>query len=116
MKAEHIMQIERLSSMKRGWFIGDFDPSVFRSPAFEVGILTHSRGEIWPTHYHKIATEYNVLLSGSMTINGYQISVNDIFILEPGEVASPVFLTDCVVLCVKVPSLPSDKYIVEPSV
>jgi hypothetical protein len=36
--------------------------------------------------------------------------VGDIFIIEPLEVAVPTFHEDCKVLCVKVPSLPNDKY------
>ena len=34
----------------------------------------------------------------------------DIFIIYPYEVADPIFLEDCEVLCIKTPSIPSDKY------
>lgn len=100
--------------MFRGWFIGDFEPSVLRTPAFEVGVLTHLKGEAWPAHYHKVATEYNVLLEGSMRIAGETIAVGDIFWFEPGDVADPEFLEDCKVLCVKTPSIIGDKYEVLP--
>ena len=33
-----------------------------------------------------------------------------IFVLEPNEVADPIFHEDCQVLCVKVPSIKGDKY------
>ena len=98
--------------MIRGWFIGDFEPSVFKTKDFEVGVLTHKKGEEWPKHYHKIATEYTVLLSGSMTICGELIEAGTIFILEPGEVADPVFHEDCTVIVVKTPSVIGDKYVV----
>lgn len=104
------MRISKLSDMHRGWFVGDFVPSVLRTKDFEVGVLTHKRGECWPEHYHKISTEINVLLSGSMTLNGIHISAGDIFVVEPCESARPVFLDDCTVLCVKTPSVIGDKY------
>ncbi len=106
------MKISKLNDMTRGWFIGDFEPSIIRTQAFEVGILTHKKDENWEEHYHKIASEYNVLLKGKMSINGTLLNEGDIFILEPMETALPVFMEDCVVLCVKVPSVIGDKYLV----
>tara|TARA_Y100000592_G_C5366496_1_gene266318 strand:- start:166 stop:492 length:327 start_codon:yes stop_codon:yes gene_type:complete len=104
------MKICSLNDMTRGWFIGDFDPSIIKTNKYEVGILTHKAGEDWPAHYHKEATEINVLLSGRMVVQGKDIFPNDIFIFEPYEVSDPIFLEDCKVLCVKTPSLPKDKY------
>jgi quercetin dioxygenase-like cupin family protein len=104
------MLISNIEKMFRGWFVGDFEPSVFKTKEFEVGVLVHKRGEHWPEHYHKISTEINVLLSGSMTINDIHMSVGDIFVIEPGESARPIFLDDCTVLCIKTPSVVGDKY------
>ena len=106
------MKIYKLSDMVRGWFIGDFEPSVCRTKGFEVGVLTHKKNENWAEHYHKIATEYNVLLMGKMSINGVVIEIGDIFVLEPNQTALPVFMEDCTVLCIKVPSVIGDKYTV----
>ena len=53
------MKIKKINDMWRGWFIGDFEPSVLKTNEFEVGVLTHKKGEKWPKHYHNIATEYN---------------------------------------------------------
>jgi quercetin dioxygenase-like cupin family protein len=104
------MKIVNMADMYRGWFIGDFEPSVFRTKDFEVGVLTHKKGEYWEEHYHKIATEINVLLEGSMSVNGIHISAGDVFVFEPNESSSPVFHEDCKVLCVKTPSVIGDKY------
>ena len=104
------MRKAKLSDMERGWFIGDFSPSILRSKDFEVGVLSHKRGEPWPKHFHAKATEINVLLEGQMLINGHLIGVGDIFVFEPSEVADPTFLEDCKVLCIKTPSIPGDKY------
>lgn len=99
-----------LSEFKRGWIIGNFEPSVLRTDQFEVAVITHTKGEVWPAHYHKIGTEYNVLLQGKMIVCGQEINPWEVFIFEPGEIADPIFLEDCKVLCVKVPSVPGDKY------
>lgn len=101
-----------LSEFTRGWFIGNFEPSLLRTEQFEVAIITHVKGEKWPPHYHKIGTEYNVLIEGKMFICGQEINPWEVFVFEPGEVADPVFLEDCKVLCVKVPSVTNDKYII----
>lgn len=104
------MKIYKLSDMVRGWFIGNFEPSVLRTQGFEVGVLTHKKNEDWEEHYHKIATEYNVLLKGKMSINGTVVEEGDIFVIEPNQTALPVFMEDCTVLCVKIPSVIGDKY------
>ena len=104
------MILSNINDYVRGWFIGDFEPTVLRTKDFEVGVLTHLKGETWPAHYHKDSVEYNVLVKGCMVIQGKKINSGDMFIFEKGEIAGPVFLEDCTVVCVKVPSIPTDKY------
>lgn len=104
------MKIFNIQDMWRGWFVGDFDPSVYKTDKFEVGILKHSKGEIWPKHYHKVATEINCLLTGRMILQGKELVPGDIFILDPLEIADPVFLEDCSVVVIKTPSVKKDKY------
>ena len=105
------MIIKNISEMFRGWVIGHFEPSIFKTSDFEIGVLNHKKDEVWPQHYHKIATEYNILVSGSMSTCGKELTAGDIFIIEPYEVSQPIFHEDCVVVCIKVPSIPGDKYI-----
>jgi quercetin dioxygenase-like cupin family protein len=107
------MEMHRIEDFFRGWFIGDFEPSVYKTDAFEVGLLTHKKDEVWPKHYQKIATEFNVLVTGLMTLNEKQIVPGDVFIIKPKEVADVRFLADCTILVVKTPSVPGDKYLVE---
>lgn len=106
------MKIRRIEEMHRGWLIGDFEPSIYQTKDFEVGILTHPRGEKWPAHYHKVATEYNILLEGKMRVCDVDLSPGDIFVIEPNEIADPIFYEDCKILCVKVPSHTQDKFTV----
>ena len=61
---------------------------------------------------HKLITEYNVLISGKMTMCGVELNAGDTFIVEPNEVADPIFLEDCTIVCVKTPSITDDKYLV----
>lgn len=97
---------------KGGWFIGDFYPSILKTSEFEVGVKLHPKGEKWPVHYHKKAVEYNMLVSGSMTIQNEILKSGDIFVLEKNEIADPEFHTDCTIVCIKVPSIIGDKFIV----
>lgn len=105
------MKITRIEDYTRGWFVGDFEPSSYKTKDFEVGLLTHLKDEIWPMHYHKIATEINLLLEGEMILGGKKLTKGDVFVIEPGEVADPQFLTECKLVVIKTPSIPTDKYI-----
>ena len=107
------MNITKITDYVRGWFIGNFEPSLLKTPDFEVGVLKHTKGEKWPAHYHKSSVEYNVLVDGKMIIQGKELNSGDVFVFEKGEVADPIFLEDCTVVVVKVPSIPNDKFEVE---
>jgi mannose-6-phosphate isomerase-like protein (cupin superfamily) len=106
------MKVGKLSNHNRGWIIGDFENSLARTKDFEVCVRVHPKGEVWPAHTHKIVTEYNVLISGSMSMCGVELVSGDTFIVEPNEIADPIFYEDCTIVCVKTPSVPTDKYIV----
>lgn len=107
------MEVKRIENMKGGWFVGDFDPSVLRTPDFEVGYKFHPQGEKWDKHYHKKGVEITYLIRGKMQIRGRILTSGDIFTIFPNEVADPVFLEDCEVIIVKTPSVIGDKYKVE---
>lgn len=106
------MKIFDPSIMLRGWYVGDFEPSAYRTKEFEVSVMRHSKGEEWPTHYHERSTEINYLLEGEMTIQGSHLKAPTIFVLEPGELADPTFHTDVRLVVIKTPSAPGDKIIV----
>ena len=95
---------------KGGWFIGDFEPTVFKTTSFEVSYKLHHKGESWPKHHHKISEEINFLIRGRMTINDVVIDAGTIFIIDRNESIKPVFLEDCELIVVKVPSSKNDKY------
>tara|TARA_R100000234_G_scaffold40732_1_gene24401 strand:- start:10103 stop:10435 length:333 start_codon:yes stop_codon:yes gene_type:complete len=100
----------RIEDMKGGWFIGDFEPTVYKTKDFEVCFKQHPKGEKWPTHYHKKSTEINYLIRGRMKIQDQFLFQGDIFIFEPYEIADPEFIEDCELIVVKTPSSKDDKY------
>lgn len=106
------MKRYRFEQMKGGWFVGNFEPTAFKTDGAEVCWKYHPKGERWPAHYHAVATEINLLVKGSMRLNGELFGEGEIFVVEPGEVAEPEFLADCHLVVVKVPSLPDDKFVV----
>jgi len=106
------MKQEKIETFVRGWIIGNFEPSLLKTEDFELGVLTHKKDEKWPAHYHKLGTEYNVLISGDMTLGNQRLKSGDVFVLEPYEVADPIFHEDCVIVCVKVPGKTNDKYLI----
>ncbi|MCA1701794.1 MAG: hypothetical protein LC808_00390 [Actinobacteria bacterium] len=97
------------ADMTGGWFVGDFEPTALRTTAAEVCLKRHHEGEHWPAHTHAVAVEVTLVVSGQMSINGVEMGPGDGFVLDPGEVAVPVFHMDCTVVVVKVPSVPGDK-------
>lgn len=104
------MKVSRIEDYKQGWFAGNFEPTAFRSTDFEVGYRTHKKGEVCDTHYHKVGTEINLLVKGSMTLQGVTLKSGDVFIIYPFEITDPIFHEDCSIVVVKTPSLPGDKY------
>ncbi len=107
------MKILDFNNMIGGWFIGNFEPTAYKTTDFEVCYKTHPKGEKWDVHYHKKSTEINLLIKGKMTIQDKELRVGDIFIIEPYEIANPEFLEDCLVITVKTPSDTKDKYIIK---
>ena len=101
-----------MDTMMGGWFIGNFEPSAYKTDQFEVCYKHHLKGEKWDTHYHKEGTEINYLVNGKMIIQNKELNTGDIFILKPYEIADPIFIEDCTVLIVKTPSVSGDKYII----
>ena len=106
------MDIIKMETMMGGWFIGNFEPSAYKTDQFEVCYKHHLKGEKWDTHYHKEGTEINYLVNGKMIIQNKELNTGDIFILKPYEIADPIFVEDCTVLIVKTPSVSGDKYII----
>jgi hypothetical protein len=104
------MKIFKLQDMIKGWFIGNFEPTVFKTSEFEVGILQRKKGLERPKHYHKMATEITCLLKGKAKINDCEINTGDIFIIEKNQIVDAFYYEDSILVVVKLPSVMGDKY------
>lgn len=104
------MKIFKLSDMKNGWFIGDFEPAVFKNKNFEVGFHQHKKNDITKNHYHKNSTEFNVIIKGKMKVNGLILSTGDIFVFEPYTISESFFLEDTELIVVRNGSGVNDKF------
>ena len=106
------MELFRIEDMKAGWFVGNFEPTAYKTEDFEVCYKKHTKGEKWETHYHKEGTEINYLIEGTMKIQGKKLVSGDIFIIRPFEIADPEFIEDCTLVIIKTPSKTNDKYVI----
>lgn len=105
------MDVNNLESMVRGWFVGNFDPSVFKTSACEVGVKKYTKGDYEDSHYHKVATEITVIIEGKVRMAGKEYNAGDIITIHPGDVTDFEALTDVTNVVVKIPGAENDKYI-----
>lgn len=107
------MKRARIDDMIKGWFVGDFEPTLFRTRDVEVAVKQYRAGDSEAAHYHKIATELTVVTAGTIELNGEQYSAGDVVVIEPSEVAVFRAITDAVTTVVKIPGAADDKYLAE---
>ena len=108
------MKIDNLDKMIGGWFIGNFEPSLFKTNDCEVAVKRYNKGDYEGHHYHKIATEYTVIINGRVKMNGIEYGAGSIITMEPNEVTDFECLEDGTVnVVVKIPGGNNDKYVVE---
>ena len=105
------MRTARLEDMIKGWFIGNFDPTLIKIEEVEVAVKKYIKGEYESRHYHKIATEITVIVSGRVRMNGVEYSEGDIIIIEPYESTDLEALENTINTVVKFPSATDDKYL-----
>jgi hypothetical protein len=109
------MKKYQLNQMTKGWFVGDFSPTIIKTQAVEVGVKEYRKNDYEATHHHKVATEITVIVSGKVRMNGELYSAGDIIVIEPGEAADFEVLEDVTTVVVKYPGAQNDKYMGEAS-
>jgi len=107
------MKTAKLNDMIKGWFVGNFEPTLYRTNDAEVAVKYYKAGDAESAHYHKIATEITVIVSGQVRMNGVCYETGDIIVMEPGDITDFEALTDAVNAVVKLPGANNDKYLVE---
>lgn len=105
------MKSKKLDEMVKGWFVGNFEPTVYKTDAVEVGVKLYKAGSYEAWHYHKIATEITVIVTGHVKMGGKEFHAGDIVIVDPGEVTDFEVLEDTVTTVVKLPGASNDKYL-----
>lgn len=98
-----------LREYKNGWFLGNFSPAVIQTKDFEVCIKTFKMGDREASHFQVLATEVTVVLFGQIRMGEVLLSEDEILVVNPGEIVDFEALTDCKVMGLKFPSLPTDK-------
>jgi hypothetical protein len=86
---------------------------LFTTKEFEVGVKYFSQGEIERAHFQLTATEITVVISGLISLGGQIFESGDVIMISPQEVADFLSITDSVLVCIKFPSQPDDKVVVE---
>jgi hypothetical protein len=106
------MKTEHLDSMVKGWFVGNFEPSLYKTNDCEVAVKSYKAGDYEEEHYHKIATEITVIVKGRVKMFDREFSEGDIIVVEPGDSTDFSAVTDSINVVVKIPGANNDKYIV----
>ena len=107
------MIIKKLSDFTGGWFVGDFEPTLLKTSDFECAVKRYKAGDREAAHYHAVATEITVIVSGAVKMNNRRYREGDIIVLAPHDVSDFYAVTDTVTAVVKVPSVIGDKHIPE---
>jgi quercetin dioxygenase-like cupin family protein len=109
------MKVAKLEDMVKGWFVGNFDPTLLKTNDVEVAVKEYKKGDYEKKHYHKIATEITVIVSGRVKMNNVEYKKGDIIVTEPNEATDFEALEDTVNTVVKYPGANDDKYLGEPN-
>ena len=107
------MRIHKLQTMTKGWFVGDFLPSAYKAN-YEIGLKKYAAGDIEPRHHHRLATEFTVVVSGKISMNGVVFYEGDIIQVDPFEDIKFECIEDATTVILKTVSVSGDKYITEP--
>jgi len=72
-----------LNEMKLGWFVGNFEPSLYKTNDVEVAVKNYKKGDSEGIHHHRIATEITVIVSGKVRMNDLILTAGDILVMPP---------------------------------
>ena len=105
------MKLFVLKDMCKGWFVGDFEPTALKTKEFEVAVKEYRAGDSEAPHFHKVAIEITLIVSGEIMMNNVKLGPGSIILLDPMEEAKFFACTDVVTVVVKTPSIANDKYL-----
>ena len=97
--------------MTKGWFVGNFEPTVFKTTDVEVALKEYQPGDYEDAHFHKIATEITLIVEGEAEMFNQKFGPGDIITIYPEEVTDFKALTKVTTFVVKHPGVNDDKYL-----
>lgn len=104
------MKSSKIDKMYKGWFIGNFLPTLYSTNDVEVALKTYVAGDYEKKHFHKISTEFTVVVSGEVKMFEQNWVEGDIIIASPGDATDFTAVTDAKCMVVKIPGALNDKY------
>lgn len=104
------LSLHPLSAFTGGWFVGDFQPTLFTAEAVEVSVKYYKAGDREARHVHRVATEFTVVTAGTVEMNGRRVEAGVVVRVPPGCATDFKALTDACTTVVKLPSVRGDKY------
>ena len=99
-----------LKDFTKGWFVGNFDPSLIKTNDVEIGVKEYKAGDYESFHHHRIATEITCIIKGEVEMCGKRYKEGDIIVIEPFQGTDFRAITDAKNLVVKYPGANDDKY------
>ena len=107
------MYASNLNKLVKGWFVGSFEPTIYKTNDVEVAVKKYEAGDTELPHYHKIATEITVINYGKVKMFNTIWVEGDIIVVEPGDITSFEALEKSLTTVVKIPGVLNDKYAVK---
>lgn len=109
------MYSKKLSEMTRGWFVGDFEPSAYRTNDAEAGIRVLEKGYCEQAHYHRSAVKVIAILNGRIRMFNREWTEDDVVVFEPGggDITSIEALQDSQIVVLMLPGIKNDKVYVD---
>lgn len=99
-----------LKEMIKGWFIGAFEPTAFKTDVCEVAVHDYKAGTFITAHHHKIATEITLIIKGKVKMFDNIYTDGDIIIIKPNTGNDFEVFEDTKTVIVKIPGALNDKY------
>jgi len=105
------MEKKNLKNFIKGWIIGNFEPALAKTTDFEIAIKRYNKGDTEPRHFHKLATEWTIVIEGVIKMNNTVYIKDDIVEVNINETITFECVEDAITIVVKSPCVPDDKYI-----
>jgi hypothetical protein len=109
------MRVFNINQFTKGWIVGNFNPSVFKSEEIEVAHHFHKRGFVSELHYHTKSEELSYIVTGKAYVDDNIIEAGCGWVYEAYECSNVIFLEDTNLIVIRTPSV-NDKVIIYPEI